>query len=97
MNYKLIFEVPCTYAGEIETITAKNGTTYTVRKCAFSDGLRDIRGVCLFADKGGFLPELKVGDTYRVQMTRYYDRKARLKRSFSKCFNPRKDLSYVHN
>lgn len=84
MNYKLIFEVPCIYAGDIETITAKNGNTYTVRKCAFSNGLMDIRGVRLFADKEGFLPELKVGDTYRVEMTRYYDKESKTEKELFK-------------
>ena len=84
LTFKMIIDIPCTYAGEIETITAKNGNTYTVRKCAFSNGLQDIRGVCLFADKEGRLPELKVGDTYRVQMIRYYDRKSETVKEFVK-------------
>lgn len=82
MNYKLIFELPCTYAGDIETITAKTGKTYEIRKCGFSDGLREIRGAVLFADKNGCVPELKVGDTYRVQMTKYYDKDSQTEKEF---------------
>ena len=84
MTYNLIFELPCTYAGEIETINAKNGKTYAIRKCGFSDGLREIKGAVLFADKNGFLPKLKVGDTYRIQMTQFYDRESKTAKEFFK-------------
>lgn len=84
MTYNLIFELPCTYAGEIETINAKNGKTYAIRKCGFSDGLREIKGAVFFANKDGFLPKLKVGDTYRIQMTKFYDRESKTAKEFFK-------------
>ena len=78
MNFNLIFELPCTYVGDIETIKSKAGPSYTIRKCNFSDGLRDIKGAVLFADENGYLPELNEGNVYRVKLTRFYDKNHQL-------------------
>ena len=84
MNFNLIFELPCTYAGDIETIKSNSGKSYTIRKCSFSDGLRDIKGAVLFADDNGFLPELNEGNIYRVKITRFYDKESKTEKEFFK-------------
>lgn len=84
MNFNLIFELPCTYVGDIETIKSKSGTSYQICKCSFSDGLREIKGAVLFADDNGYIKELKEGDTYRVKISRFYDKDSKTEKEFFK-------------
>lgn len=83
MNYNFVLDLKCTHVSDVETITSKkNGNNYSLIKCDFSDGCNEIKGAAIFADDYGNVPHLRIGDIYRVKVSKYYDKTAKVEKEY---------------
>lgn len=83
MDSKFIGDLKCTYVGE--THTGPSGKAYKLCTFAATDPIIvEFKGALIFADDNGKLPDLKVGNVYRIEHGRYYSKNDKKEKSYFK-------------
>lgn len=83
MDSKFIGDLKCTFVGA--TKTGPSGKDYKLCNFTVVDPVFvEFKGALVFADNDGKLPDLKVGNVYRVEHGRYYSAKDNKEKSYFK-------------
>lgn len=83
MDSKFIGDVKCTYSGDAKV--SSTGKAYKLCNFMATDPMYvEFKGALIFADKDGNLPDIRVGNTYRIEQGRYYSAKDSKEKSYFK-------------